>query len=117
MTTIIHHRLKAPSVLILGTLSGIVCFGFFWASYQLSMILARAFSSDHGPLSLPRAWVGQIEPFKWIGGLLVVLISLIVTHAWDQLRVRFRLGIAQYWSMIGLALLICSLVALLSGGF
>ena len=117
MTTIIQHRFKAPSILVLGILSGIVCFGFCWASYQLSVVLAHALSTDHGPLSLPRAWAGQIEPFKWIGGLLVVLISLIVTLAWDQLRVRFRLGIAQYWTMIGLALLVCSLVAMLSGGF
>ena len=117
MTTTIDHRLKAPSVLILGALSGIVCFCFFWASYQLSTVLARIFSSDHGPLSIPSAWVGQIEPFKWIGGLLVILISLIVTHAWDQLRIRYELGVTQYWAMIGLALSICSLAALLSGGF
>ena len=81
------------------------------------MVLARAFSSDHGPLSLPRQWMEQVEPFKWIGGLLVVLISLLITHAWDRLRVRYRLGVNQYWAMIGLALSICLLAALLSGGF
>lgn len=117
MTTTIEHRLTKPPVLILGILSGIVCFGFFWASYQLSMVLARVFWNDHNPLSLPRTWIGQIEPFKWIGGLLVVLISLVVTHVWDQIRVRYRLGVAQYWAMIGLALSICLLAALLSGGF
>jgi hypothetical protein len=117
VTTTIEHRLKAPSILILGTLSGIVCFGFFWASYQLSIVLAQAFSSDHSPLPMPSAWLGQIEPVKWIGGLLVVLISLLITHAWDRLRVRYMLGVEQYWTMISLALSICMLAALLLGGF
>jgi hypothetical protein len=116
VTTIIEQRLKSPPVWILGVLSGIVCFGFFWTSFQLSMTLARALYSDHGLLSLPRSWGGQDEPAKWIGGLLVVLISMLVTHAWDRIRVRYRLDVAQYWTMIGLALSICSLVALLSGG-
>jgi hypothetical protein len=116
VTTTIEHRLKAPSILILGTLSGIVCFGFFWTSYQLSIVLAQAFSSDHSPLSISSARLGQIEPFKWIGGLLVVLISLLITHAWDRLRVRYRLGVEQYWAMISLALSICTLAAFLSSG-
>jgi len=117
MTTQIEHRLKPPSVLVLGTLSGLACFAFFWASYQLATFLARAFSSDDGLLALPRSWVEQIDPVKWVGGLLVVTVALLVTHAWDRLRVRYRLGIAQYWAMIGLALTICLLGALFSGGF
>jgi hypothetical protein len=117
MTTHIEHRPEPPSIVALGTLSGLACFLFFWGSYQLSTWLARAFSSDGGPLALPRSWVEQIEPVKWIGGLLVVIVALLVTHAWDRLRVRYRLDIAQYWTMIGLALAICLLGAVLSGGF
>jgi hypothetical protein len=117
MTTHIEHRLKPPSILALGTLSGLVCFAFFWASYQLSALLADAFSSDGGPLALPRSWVEQFEPVKWIGGLSVVIVALLVTHSWDRLRIRYRLDIAQYWTMIGLALAICLLGAFLSGGF
>ena len=49
-TATIKQRLKVPPVLTLGILSGIVCFCFFWASYHLSMILARALSSERGPL-------------------------------------------------------------------
>ena len=117
MTTQIKDRLnQSPSILALGTLSGLACFFFFWASYQLSMQLARALSSQRGPWAMPQALVGQIEPLKWIGGALVVMIALLVTHAWDRLRVRYRLDVAQYWTMIGLALSICLLVALLSGG-
>ena len=118
MTTItIQHRLRAPSVLILGTFSGILCFVFFWASYQLSLLLARLLSAGHSPLSMPHAWMEQVEPVKWIGGAMVVLISVLVTHAWDRIRVRYRLDVAQYWTMIGLALSICLVVALLLGGF
>jgi hypothetical protein len=103
--------------LVLGILSGIVCFGFFWAAYRLSMILASAFFGDHSPLAQPRVWGGQIEPFKWIGCLLVVLTSLLITYAWDRLRVRYRLSISQYWTMIAVALSVCTVGALLSGGF
>jgi hypothetical protein len=116
-TTTINHRLRAPSILILGTLSGIICFIFLWASYRLSILLARWLSADRGQLSLPRAWAEQIEPVKWIGGLMVVLISVLVTHAWDRMRARYQLDVAQYWTMIGLALSICLGAALLSGGF
>ena len=87
------------------------------AGLRVSNLLARALADTYGPLAGPRAWVKQIEPAKWIGGLSVVLISLLVTHAWDKLRVRYRLDVVQYWTMIGLALSICLLVALLSGGF
>ena len=116
MTTTKPH-LTTPSILTLGTLSGIICYGFFWASYHLSTRLGQALSGGHSPLSVPRAWDAQIEPVKWIGGASVVLISLLVTHAWDRLRIRYRLGVDEYWTMIGLALSICLLAALLSGGF
>ena len=117
MTTQIEQRRQSPSILALGTLSGLACFSFFWASYQLSTLLARALSSERGPWAMPHALVGQIEPLKWIGGLLVVIIALLVTHAWDRLRIRYRLDVAQYWTMIGLALSICVLAAFLAGGF
>lgn len=117
MTTQIEHRLKPPLVLALGTLSGLVCFLFFWASHQLATLLARALSSERGLWAMPRSLVDQIKPLKWIGGLLVVIVALLITHAWDRLRVRYRLNATQYWTMIGLALSICLLVAFLSGGF
>jgi hypothetical protein len=102
---------------VLGTLSGIACFGFFWATFRLATLLAGALASGSGLPALPRQLAGQAEPVKWIGALLVVAVALLVTHAWDRLRVRYGLGVGQYWTMIGLALIVCLLTALLSGGF
>ena len=116
MTTQIEHR-KSPSILALGILSGLACFVLFWASYQLATLLARALSGERSPRIVPHSLVGEIEPIEWISGLLVVIVALLVTHVWDRVRVRYRLNVAQYWTMIGLALSICLLVALLSGGF
>lgn len=116
MTTHIEQRANPPSIWTLGALSGLACFAFFWTSYRLAKLAARALDSGYGPLALPSTLVEQIEPIKWIGGLLVVIVALLVTHAWDRLRIRYRLSVAQYWTMIGLALSICLLAALLSGG-
>jgi len=111
----LEQRLKSPSILALGTLSGLACFALFWTSFQLATRLARTLSNQSG--TWPGALVGEIEPVKWIGGSLVVIVALLVTYTWDRLRVRYRLDVVQYWTMIGVALSICSLVALLSGGF
>jgi hypothetical protein len=116
MTAHLHQPPKTPSVLLLGSLSGLVCFSFFWVSYRLTMLLSLVLISNRAWAAIPLKLTESAEPAKWIGGTLVILVSVLLTHAWDRLRIRLRLGVAQYWAMIGLALSICLLAAFLTRG-
>ena len=101
----------------MGTTSGIVCFMLFQAAYWLTTRLARSLPALRDISEQERSFLQQPGPVKWIGAALVLLIALAATYAWDQIRVRYQLDARKYWTMIGLALSICLLAALLSGGF
>ena len=101
----------------MGTTSGIVCFMLLQAAYWLTTWLAQSLPALRDISEKERSFLQQPGPVKWIGAALVLLIAFAATYAWDQIRVRYQLDARKYWTMIGLALSICLLAALLSGRF
>jgi hypothetical protein len=104
------------SVLAVGTASGVVCFLLFQSAYWLTAWLSRLLPTLRLLSENDRWLLRRSEPGKMIGAGLVLLIALAATSAWDRIRIRYRLDARRYWAMIGLALSICLLVALLTGG-
>jgi hypothetical protein len=115
MTATTHPRRNELPVLAVGTASGVVCFVLFQAAYWLTAWLSRLLPTLHGFSEKDRWLLRRSEPGKMIGAGFVLLIALAATYAWDQIRIRYRLDARRYWAMIGMALSICLLVALLTG--
>ena len=111
------HRPSPSFILAIGSVSGIACFIFFQAAYWLTTQVAQSIPGPRDGSAWERLHLQPPQWEKWIGAVFVILIASVATYIWDKLRVRCRLNPQQYWVMISLALLICSLVALLSGGF
>jgi hypothetical protein len=115
-TAVTKSKERESIILAIGASSGVICFFLFQTAYWLTTWLAQLLAT-YSSSSRALALVQRAEPGKWIGASFVLLIAFAATYAWDKIRIQQRLNPRQYWTMIGLALAVCLLAALLSGGF